>query len=116
MTTKGRPQMLKEWRLYHFKSVAGKERLRLAPLTVFTGANSSGKSSVVQSILLLAQTQTSKVTDRALVLNGELAKLGTFDDVLHDGAQERQIGLGFTLSISLAFLNQSSGRGTHIYY
>jgi predicted ATPase len=108
--------MLKEWRLYQFKSVAGKARLRLGPLTVFTGANSSGKSSIVQSILLLAQTQTSKVTDRALVLNGELAKLGTFDDVLHDRAPEREIGLGFTLSMPLAALNAAASRLSHGFY
>ncbi len=43
--------MLTQWRLHRFKSVGDPQTFELRPLTIFAGANSSGKSSVLQSIL-----------------------------------------------------------------
>jgi predicted ATPase len=94
--------MLREWRLSQFKSVGVGQRLEFRPFTVLAGANSSGKSSVIQSLLLMSQTVTSKVVRRHLVLNGELAKLGTFDDVLNERATNNEIGLGFTLETEMS--------------
>lgn len=62
--------------------------LPLAPLTLLTGLNSSGKSSVVQSLALLRQSfdheRWPQPTSGRLLLNGELVELGTARDVLHD--------------------------------
>jgi predicted ATPase len=55
--------------------------LALGPLTIFAGANSSGKSTFIQSILLVAQTLSHKVGSRSVVLNGALTSLGQFDDL-----------------------------------
>ncbi|MFH1109076.1 MAG: DUF3696 domain-containing protein [Planctomycetota bacterium] len=70
--------------------------MRLAPLTGLFGTNSSGKSSILQFLLMLKQTADSP--DRAQVLYfGEekseksLAVLGTFDDVLHKSSNERRL-------------------------
>ena len=106
--------MIREWRLTNFKSVASTQVLPFADLTVFTGANSSGKSSVLQSILLVAQTLSSKVSSRAFVLNGELAKLGTFRDVLHDRPNTGAIGIGFTIDLDL-HSTSSRGRASDAY-
>ena len=46
---------LRSWRIASFKSVAQSTTIELAPLTVVVGANSSGKSTLIQSILLMAQ-------------------------------------------------------------
>jgi predicted ATPase len=89
--------MLKRIRLEAFKSVGEAVELELAPLTLIAGPNSSGKSTVLQSILLVAQTMSSKVTARPLVLNGPTVRLGTFDDVLSYGAKRRVFSLGFDL-------------------
>ena len=45
---------LLRWRVRNFKSI-GTADLELAPLTVLVGANSTGKSSLLQSMLLAAQ-------------------------------------------------------------
>src|SRR5581483_3910513 len=50
--------LLQEVRLTNFKSVTS-EVIPLSPLTVLVGANSSGKSSVLQAILLLVQAAQS---------------------------------------------------------
>jgi hypothetical protein len=68
--------------LANFKSVSAVE-LGLHPLTVIAGANSSGKSSVLQGLLLLAQS----VREGTVILNGDLVKLGRPSDVIKDGSE-----------------------------
>lgn len=76
--------------------------LPLGPLTLLTGLNSSGKSSVLQALGLLQQSYeagdldevrglveeagSGKITalDNGFLLNGELVSLGTGHDVLHE--------------------------------
>jgi predicted ATPase len=75
--------MIKKWTIGNFKSINKAIELDIAPLTLLVGPNSSGKSTVLQSILLIAQTLASKRTDRQLSLNGEFVHLGSFDDLQH---------------------------------
>lgn len=81
--------MLESLTLTNFKAFAHQE-LRLAPFTLLTGLNSSGKSSVLQSLALLRQSYESgdlaPVGDReaGLLLNEELVQLGTGQDVRHE--------------------------------
>ena len=53
--------MISKWRLFNFKSVRKETTVSFAPLTLFAGANSSGKSTILQSILLIVQTLQSNV-------------------------------------------------------
>lgn len=54
-----------------FKSLHTRQRLELKPLTIIAGANSSGKSSLMQPLLLLKQTLESPFSPSSLVLNGD---------------------------------------------
>ncbi len=76
--------MLKSWSIQNFKAIVDSGNLKLAPVTVLAGKNSSGKSSLLQSILMIAQTLSNKVNERALVTNGTIMQLGTFTDILSD--------------------------------
>lgn len=69
-----------------------------ARITGFFGTNSSGKSSILQLLLMLKQTKDG--TDRAvpLDLNGDLVRLGTITDVLHK--QDRRRSLEWRLTFS----------------
>lgn len=80
-------------RLKNFKSWSDTGDLELAPVTGFFGANSSGKTSILQSLLLIKQTAASSDRSRALDLNGPFVELGTPGDVLHADATESQIQL-----------------------
>ncbi|MCA6572894.1 MAG: DUF3696 domain-containing protein [Pseudanabaena sp. M57BS1SP1A06MG] len=91
--------MLTEWTLENFKSVYDKTALELAPLTIFSGANSSGKSTVIQSILLTAQTLQNTVYPRPVVLNGHIVKLGAFNDVVSSGEITKNIQIGFKVKL-----------------
>lgn len=48
--------MLTRVSIENFKGFSGRQELRLAPITLIYGQNSAGKSSVIQSLLLLKQT------------------------------------------------------------
>lgn len=76
--------MLKSWSIKNFKPIVDSGELELAPVTVFAGKNSSGKSSLLQSILMIAQTLGSRLLDRPLLPNERLVQLGTFEDVLNE--------------------------------
>ncbi len=52
-----------------FKSIAKETRIEIAPLTLLAGANSSGKSSVMQPLLLLKQTLEATYDPGALLLS-----------------------------------------------
>ena len=61
-------------------------RLPLAPLTLLTGLNASGKSSVLQSLVLLNQTMREHEWSTRLVLNGAALRLGAVSDVVSSDA------------------------------
>ncbi|OXL85847.1 hypothetical protein BCV73_24290 [Paenibacillus sp. SSG-1] len=90
--------MIKNWTLKQFKSVFEQTNLDIAPLTIFTGANNSGKSTIIQSMLLTAQTIQNPVYSRAVVLNGHIARLGTFEDIATNKSETKEISIGFELS------------------
>ncbi|MCW5822208.1 MAG: DUF3696 domain-containing protein [Cyanobacteria bacterium TGS_CYA1] len=69
----------------------------MAPLTIFAGANSSGKSTVIQSMLLTAQTLQSSVSSKHVVLNGHIVRLGAFNDIVSNGHEDSLVRIGFSL-------------------
>ncbi len=89
--------MIKSWTLEHFKSVYDKTTLEMAPLTIFAGANSSGKSTLIQSLLLTAQTLQSSVYSRSVILNGHIERLGRYNDVVSNKYQDKEILIGFKI-------------------
>lgn len=70
-------------------------RLPLAPLTLLSGANASGKSSVLQALVLLHQTMREHEQSTRLTLNGDAIRLGTVADVVDKvhGRRTFEIGL-----------------------
>jgi predicted ATPase len=121
--------MLTRLAFQNFKSWRDTGSLGLAPITALFGSNSSGKTSVLQILLLLKQTTESP--DRTQVLNlgddRSLVDLGTFQDVLfgHDRKAPFQVDLEWNFPRPLAiadpaqkegvlFLGDSIGFCTHV--
>ena len=86
--------IIRSWTLTNFKSVKHAS-VELAPLTIVVGKNSSGKSSLIQSILLMAQNARAGMNregaSRKLDLNGALVNLGTFNEIVNDSAKRQKI-------------------------
>lgn len=67
--------------------------LPLGKLTLLTGFNAAGKSTVLQTVLLLTQTLQADLQSDRLRLNGPLLRLGTPGDVIN----QKQGGAAITL-------------------
>jgi predicted ATPase len=89
--------MLTQMSLGNFKSWKKIDKMRLAPITGLFGANSSGKTSILQLLLMLKQTIES--SDRAQVLEfgdeKSLTNLGSFRDVIY--GHEKPGAVNFSL-------------------
>jgi predicted ATPase len=107
--------MLKSLQFHNFKSWR-EARVECARITGFFGTNSSGKTSLIQFLLMLKQTKNG--TDRAisLDLNGDLVSLGTILDVLHrhDESVSLQWDVEFLLESDLSISDASKETPTAI--
>lgn len=73
--------------------------LPLGGLTLLTGLNGMGKSSIQQALLLLRQSWLQGLLGKGkLALNGDLLRLGTAADVLNSDADDDVISLGVSSS------------------
>jgi hypothetical protein len=64
------PSAIAELQVAGFKSISHEQRIDIRPLTILAGANSSGKSSMMQPLLLLKQTLEAPYDAGPLLLNG----------------------------------------------
>ncbi|HLF09019.1 MAG TPA: AAA family ATPase [Dehalococcoidia bacterium] len=83
--------MLKKLRLTNFKAF-GDPGLEIEPglITVLIGPNGTGKSSVLQALLLLKQQGFG---DDLLVTNGRLVDFGTYLDLVHNHRNQLSVDL-----------------------
>lgn len=98
--------MLDSLYLKNFKCFQ-EQRFEFAALTLFSGLNGSGKSSVLQSLLLLRQShQLGVLQTGGLCLNGSLVQLGTAKDVLYEAASEQAFGFSLSFAPTLRHKNR----------
>jgi predicted ATPase len=94
--------MLTQLSVGNFKSWKRIDRMRLAPITGLFGTNSSGKTSILQLLLMLKQTIES--SDRAQVLEfgdeNSLTNLGSFRNVVYQ--HEKPGTMNFSLNWNLS--------------
>lgn len=80
----------------NFKCLDNKS-FNLKNITLFTGYNGRGKSSVIQFILMLSQSiNKDKNGIRKLHLNGELISLGDYDEIL---TNDKNVDLGVSFDL-----------------
>ena len=91
---------IEEIRIAGFKSLAQETKLTVRPLTILAGANSSGKSSAMQPLLLLKQTLASPVDPGVLHIAGPNVQFTEYDQMFsHVPASRRAartMKFGFT--------------------
>ncbi len=84
--------MITQIDLRHFKCFEVL-KLQLQPLTLLSGGNASGKSSVMQALVLMHQTMREHQWSPRLMLNGETICLGTAADVIDEEYGRREFSL-----------------------
>lgn len=84
--------MLERIRLENFK--ASREiDVRIAPLTVLAGLNSSGKSSLLQALGLIRQSYDQNGRTGGINLSGDLVQLGKYGDLLTEGTEADAVSI-----------------------
>lgn len=85
--------MIKKLRVANFKCFEDTGELELAPLTLLVGPNSSGKSSIIQALVLIKQTLESGDVSLPAALKGDLIDLGSYPDVVFRHNAKRCTGV-----------------------
>lgn len=87
--------MLTRLKLENFRTWQSAD-LKFGKITGLFGTNSSGKSSLIQFLLLLKQTK--EATDRAIALNlnDKYARLGIFSDMIYNHNGELKLSWSFS--------------------
>lgn len=93
-----RTAMFTHLRVENLKCFADSGLLKLRPLTFFMGPNSSGKSTLLQAILLVRQTVDSLDVRNPIVVDDGYVKLGSYREFIHKHERGRRLSLEFGLS------------------
>ncbi|SEL03003.1 AAA ATPase domain-containing protein [Stigmatella aurantiaca] len=93
--------MFTQLRIQNFKAWRDTETIRLAPLTVFFGPNSSGKTSLLQFLLLLKQTMESPDRKQVFNLDGSHAYInfGSWSEMVFGGDVDKGLNFRFAWQV-----------------
>ena len=104
-----------------YKSVLEEQRVEIRPVTILAGANSSGKSSILQPLLLLKQSLEVGFDAGALFLNGPNVKFTSASQIFTRLGKTRisttfRVGLriGMSSTLELFFRRSSKNKGFEI--
>lgn len=95
--------MITELSAQNFKSWKDTSKLKIAPLTGFFGANSSGKTSLLQTLLMLKQTVERPSDWKGIIDFGDdnsLVNLGSFDALIHGHKHDSPLGISLSWNLS----------------
>ncbi|MEW6378445.1 MAG: AAA family ATPase [bacterium] len=85
-----------------YKSISQEQSIDMKPLTVLAGANSSGKSSIMQPLLLLKQTLEASYDPGALLLNGPNVRFTSVDQLFSRTGNKKKRADTFRVGIEIA--------------
>ena len=102
-------QNIKRIVLENFRVFSKQNSFELAPITILTGANSSGKSSLTKSLFLMKSLQTEKNPYR-IRFDSNNNLLGGFDQIKNNNNDDPQITIGY--SVNNIFLDEE----VHIFF
>lgn len=88
--------MLKRFHVRNYKAFP-EATVELRPLTLLLGPNNSGKTCLIEVLLLMQQTLEASQADypAPIKLNGPIVSLGSIEHLYHNGNIEQPITLGF---------------------
>lgn len=83
--------MLNKLRIKNFKSWKDTGEINMAPITMFFGGNSSGKTSLLQFLLMLKQTAEAEDYSGQIFKFDGIVSLGNFKQVVYDCDKKNHI-------------------------
>ena len=98
--------MFTEIGIENFKAFGKMQRIPLKPITLLYGPNSSGKSSLLQSLLLLKQTLEESGDDKIVLLpKGNLVDLGGYQEFINGHDKKKNFNLSISFKYGWAIYN-----------
>jgi len=91
--------MIKKLTLHNFKAFQNTGQLDIKPMTILAGANSSGKSSILQSLLLLKQTVEIDPIHSNLNLDGRYVQVSGIDELTFNKPSRTECEIGFDFEL-----------------
>lgn len=88
--------------------------LRIAPITILVGRNSSGKSTFLRSFPLLRQSTVTR-TSSPILWYGDLVDFGAFDGSVYNNDIERDITFCFRVHVPTSQQNRFTARSERSY-
>jgi predicted ATPase len=82
--------MLTQINLTNFKCFKDGTNFPLSRLNLLTGINGRGKSTLLQSLLLMRQSVENNKEITQILLNGSCVNLGNFDDIRNSGTSKKE--------------------------
>lgn len=97
--------MLKTLRIQNFKGWKDTGEIKFAPITLFFGANSSGKSSIGQFLMMLKQTVESSDRKSIFFLGNANShvQLGSYRDILYQHDLKNHISFSYSWTLKEQF-------------
>jgi hypothetical protein len=92
-TRPSEPRISFRWQ--EFRSFFDTDWVEIRPITIFIGANNSGKTSLVLPLLLLKQTLLSSDESICLKTSGPIVNAGQYRDIVFQHNSKRQIRFHF---------------------
>ena len=92
--------MIKKIGFVNYKAFEEGE-IKIKPITILLGANSVGKSSIVNLLLMLQQTASSNTYKSALRLHGENVSMGKCENMFRNKETSLPIALEFEFESDL---------------
>jgi len=98
--------MIKEYTISNFKAFSDPATLPIKPITLIYGQNSAGKSSVLQSLLMLKQSTalerqpsiSGKETSVSnLIINGKYTNLSSYKNFIHNNIDDSKLLVRFAI-------------------
>jgi predicted ATPase len=102
--------MLTSIKIENFKAFADSGEIPLKPLTFLMGPNSSGKSSLIQALLVIKQTLDTRDRSRQLVSEGELTSVGSYQDFVFRHESDRRVRFGASFKVAPDAMAERMGR------
>src|SRR5690606_27668315 len=98
--------MIKELQIQNFKCFQSSKPFEFSKLNLLTGINGRGKSSLLQSFLVLSQSAWRNSDMKKLVINDELLNLGNFDDI-KNSETPRSENIHFNFKFDSPFIDEA---------
>ena len=105
--------MLRELRIKNFKNWQDTDPIKMAPITLFFGTNSSGKSSIGQLLMMLRQTVDSQDRKAIFYPGGKntAVQLGSYLEMVYHRNKDNKISFEYTWDLrkNIKFKDPLSG-------